>query len=138
MTSYGTVDPLPATGFASARFFFKLSAPVLLATALLGFVMDIVGLGSLIPILQFDLAHNILHLVLALSGFYLGFGGASEGVAKVFAKILGVVYLGLAAIGFVSGSIFGLGSLLGLHIELGENLVHLGLGAYAAYVGFSQ
>lgn len=138
MTSYASPQSTHAATTSNATLYWKISAPVLAVVAVLGFVANMGGFGKLIPsFLEFDVAHNLVHLLIAVAGLYLGFA-ADGGLAKAAAKLFGVVYLGLAAIGFLSATVFGIGSLLGLHLELGENLIHLALGAWAAYVGFSQ
>lgn len=138
MTSYATARPTPVADTSGATLYWKITAPVLAVVAILGFIANIGGFGALIPnFLEFDVAHNLVHLLLAAAGLYLGFA-ADGAVAKSAAKVVGVVYLALAAVGFLSATVFGIGSLLGLHLELGENLIHLVLGAWAAYAGFSQ
>lgn len=139
MTSYASAQPTPAhSGTAAAKLYWKITAPALVAVAALGFVLNLVGAGAFLPrFLEFDVAHNIVHLLLAGVGLYLAFG-ATGALAKTMAKVVGIVYLGLAAVGFLSSTVFGIGSLLGLHLELGENLLHLALGSWAAYAGFSD
>lgn len=139
MASYATAKSPPSNVIADARLYWRLTAPVVGLVAALGFLLNILGLGGLLGgFLSFDYAHNAVHLLIALTGFYLGFGGVEYGVAKGAAKVFGVVYLGLAAVGFLSASVFGIGDLLGLHLEIGENLIHLVLGGWAAYAGFSD
>lgn len=126
----------PAPGL---RVYWKISGVALAAVAALGILLNAVGLGDLLGgFLTFDWTHNVVHVLLAAIALTLGFGSASAAVQKSVAKVFGVVYLALAIVGFLSGSIFGLGTLLGLNLEIGENLVHLALGAWGAYVGFSD
>lgn len=139
MTSYASAQRTPIrSDTAAATLYWKITAPVLGAVAALGFVLNLLGAGAFLPhFLEFDLAHNVVHLLLAGIAAYLGFG-APGSLAKTMAKVVGVVYLALAAVGFLSANVFGIGSLLGLHLELGENLIHLVLGGWAAYAGFSD
>lgn len=119
--------------------YWKVSGVALAAVAALGILLNAIGQGGLLGgFLSFDWTHNIVHVLLAAIALTMGFGSASVATQKMAAKVFGVVYLGLAIVGFLSGTIFGLGTLLGLHLEIGENLVHLALGAWGAYVGFSD
>ena len=52
-------------------------------------------------------------------------------MAKTIAKILGVVFILVGIIGFLAPG------LLGMHLNLAHNLVHLISGALALYFGFS-
>lgn len=121
------------------RLYFKVSGVALAATAALGLALNAIGAGALLGnFLTFDWTHNVVHVLLAAVALALGFGAATPGVARGVAKLVGVVYLGLALVGFASATIFGLGTLVGLHLEIGENLVHLLIGAWGAYAGFSD
>lgn len=129
-----TLDAAPGV-----RVYWKISGVALGATAALGILLNATGLGDLLgAFLTFDWTHNVVHVLLAAIGLTLGFGSAPSAVAKNAAKVFGVVYLLLALMGFVTANLFGVGDLLGLHLEVGENLVHLVLGGWGAYVGFSD
>lgn len=133
-TANRATDPAPGV-----RVYWKISGIALGATAVLGILLNAVGLGDLLGgFLTFDWTHNVVHVLLAAIGISLGFGSASAALAKNAAKLFGIVYLGLAVVGFVTANLFGVGDLLGLHLEVGENLVHLVLGGWGAYVGFSD
>lgn len=139
--SSATATPLGLANGTSpgATLYWRASGVALAAVALLGFAMSAMTKGKFVPgFLDFDLAHNGVHLLLAVVALAVGFGGASRAFSKNLAKVVGVVYLALAAVGFVSADVFGIGKLLGLHLELGENLVHLVLGVWGAYAGFSE
>lgn len=140
MSSYATANtPEPTNVVANARLYWRISAPVVGLVAVLGFLMNVLSLGGLLPgFLEFDFAHNVVHLLIAGAGLYLGYSAIDYAVAKGAAALFGVVYLALALVGFISGSVFGIGNLLGLHLELGENLIHVALGAWAAYAGFAE
>jgi len=138
MSTYATPVPKAQTVIrpALAGLYWKLTAPALGLVALLGFVL---GPASLLGgFLTFDTTHNVVHLALAAVAAILGFLVESGATQKVAARVFGVVYLGLAVAGFLSADVFGVGSLVGLHLEVGENLVHLALGAGALYVGFAE
>jgi FtsH-binding integral membrane protein len=106
----------------------------LAATALLGIVMSIATGGDFVKgFLEFDWTHNVLHVVLAAAALAAGFL-ASGDYAKMYAKVFGIVYVGLAVVGFVAGpDVLGF---LGVHLEIGENLVHLLIGAWGILTGF--
>jgi hypothetical protein len=116
--------------------YWRVSAIALTAVALLGFVVNLfAGNGEGIPsFLEFDYTHNIVHVVLAGAAFVFGFGVTPSNLTKVFAIVFGFVYAGLGVFGFIAPA--GL-DFLHLHLEVGENLVHLALGAYALVAGFT-
>lgn len=76
-----------------------------------------------------NLLHNIVHLLFGIWGLAASRSWAG---AKQFAQIGGVIYLVLAALGFVAPDGFGL-------IPLGGNDIwlHVALGAILAGVGFT-
>lgn len=79
--------------------------------------------------LAFDWTHNIVHVVLAGVALYVGFA-ATGNITTLYAKVFGVVYAGLGVTGFFAAD------LAILHLELGENLVHLLIGAWGIVAGF--
>jgi len=99
----------------------------------LGIVLILVGQRDLLgaDFLAFDWTHNVLHLVLAMVGTYVGFDLAPR-YCNLYAKTFGGTYLALGALGFVWPGI----SATVFHLELGENLVHLALGAWGLAAGF--
>ena len=138
MTSYANAAAAPTRAASPSKTYWKISGPVLLAVALLGFLLNALSLGGLLGgFLSFDWAHNAVHLALAGLALYLGYA-ATAGAAKVMAKAVGAVYVVLALVGFLSANVFGIGNLLGLHLEIGENLIHAALGAWGLYAGFAE
>lgn len=140
-TTYATVTREPATtSLSNARLYWRISGIALAAVAALGIVFNAIPVnqGTLIPeFLAFDWTHNVVHVLLAAIALGMGFSSVDYAVAKTGAKIVGSVYLALGVLGFtpVAGV---LDAMLGLHLELGENLVHIVLGGYGAYVGFAE
>lgn len=122
------------------QLYWRVSGVALAAVAALGFLLVAMGAPALLGkgFLAFDTTHNLVHLLLAVVALTLGFGGPSPALAKTVAKVIGVVYLGLGVLGFLPAVVGALGDLLHLHLELGENLVHVVLGAWGAYVGFTD
>jgi hypothetical protein len=117
--------------------YWRVSAFTLLAVALLGTVLNLVGEPDLLGagFLAFDWTHNIVHFVLAAVALLFGFANLPGGAVKGFAIAVGAVYLGLGALGFVPAVADGLDDALLLHLELGENLVHVLLGAWGLVAG---
>ncbi|HLE97918.1 MAG TPA: hypothetical protein VI997_11150 [Candidatus Thermoplasmatota archaeon] len=135
----GTIASAPAKATSAVQKYWKITAPVLAAVAALGFLLNIIGQADLLgrDFLSFDFTHNFVHTLLAALAFFLGYGDdVGEAVARTGAKIVGVIYLVLAIVGFLDGALFGLGPFLNLHLEIGENLIHLALGGWGAFVGF--
>lgn len=137
-TTYANGPANRAATAGNSKLYWKISGPVLLAVAVLGFLLNAIGLGGLLGgFLSFDWAHNAVHLALALLALYLGYA-AAPALARTMALAVGGVYVVLALVGFLSADAFGIGSLLGLHLEVGENLIHAALGAWGLYAGFSD
>lgn len=138
MTSAVVLGLVPASRVASVGLYCRVSGVALAALAALGFLLVAVGMGGLLDgFLAFDTAHNVLHALLAAITIGLGFGEPRVVPSKAAARALGGAYAALALAGFISGSLFGAGPPLGLHLEVGENLVHLVLGAWGLYAGFA-
>ncbi len=112
--------------------YWRVSAIALGAVALLGIVLNSVGAGTLLGanFLAFDWGHNILHVVLAIAAAVFGWGNLGAGITKTFAIVFGFVYAILGVVGFFVADL-GI-----LSLELGENLVHILLGAWALTAGF--
>lgn len=102
---------------------------VFVVIGLLGFVNN-----PILGIFEVDTLHNIIHL---LSGILaIVFARQGESQATMFAKVFGVVYLLVAALGFIqvsSGKILGLVTINGA-----DNLLHILLAAVLLYVGFAM
>lgn len=126
---------------ANVRTYWRLSGLALAGVAILGIVLNAVYNSPWLldpAFLSFDWAHNVVHVVLAAIALTLGFATISVAIQANFAKVIGIVYLALGVVGFVSGDLFGLEEAIGLHLELGENLFHIVIGAWGAYAGFAN
>jgi hypothetical protein len=112
----------------------RVTGFALAAVALLGIVLQLATNGKFIEgFLVFDWTHDLLHV--ALAGLALAAGFAAGGAyARNYARVFGIVYTGLAVAGFVSGNVVGF---LGIHLELGENLVHAAIGVWGLAAGFT-
>ena len=114
--------------------YWRLSAFALTAVALLGIVLGAMGQADLLGagFLAFDWSHTILHVVLAGAAFLFGFGNLPAKLVRTFAIVFGFVYGALGVLGFFVAD-------LGvIHLELGENLVHLLLGAWGLLAGLGS
>lgn len=113
--------------------YWRVSAFALTGVALLGILINTFAGNSegISGFLVFDWTHNIVHVVLAGAAFIFGFAPVAPAVSKTFAIIFGFVYAGLGVFGFFAD----LGA-IGLGLELGENLIHILLGAWALAAGF--
>ena len=118
--------------------YWRTSGIALAAVAALGIIMSLMSAGAFISgFLEFDWTHNIVHVVLAALALTLGFTTAGASVSRLMAKIVGIVYLLLGILGFIPPVVTLLSDMLGLHLELGENLVHLLIGAWGVVAGFA-
>ena len=106
----------------------KIFGVVLLAVGLLGFFLA--PDGMLFGILDTDFTQNAVHTIAGIIALIVGF--KATGLARNFFRVLGVVYVLVAALGFVSGS-----TVLGLMSgNMADNVLHLAVGIVALWVGF--
>jgi hypothetical protein len=115
--------------------YWRVSAFALTAVALLGIVLTAMDQAALLGanFLAFDWTHNILHVVLAGAAFLFGFANLPANLVRTFAIVFGFVYAGLGVLGFFVSDLGGI-----MHLELGENLVHILLGAWGLVAGFGS
>lgn len=106
---------------------------VFLLVGFLGFILNPTG-GDLLGIFAVNALHNLVHLLFGV----LGIAAAYMGWSRAYLQGVGVIYLLLGVLGFIPGLYLSDGMLLGIvHINLADNLLHLVLGAAAAYFGFA-
>lgn len=117
--------------------YWKVSGMGLAAIAILGIIVNILfGNQQGIPgFLVFDWTHNIVHVALAALALGVGFGNVNLAIARPLALVVGIVYLALGVVGFIAGNLF---SFMGLHLQFGENLVHLLIGAWGVFVAMAN
>jgi hypothetical protein len=131
--------------FGDLNIYWKTSGLALTAVALLGIVLNLIGgnyaytpnVAVMESLLVFDWTHNVVHVVLAALALTLGFGSFSKAISANTAKVVGIVYIALGVLGFVPAVTDLLQSTLGLGLEAGENLIHLALGVWGTYAGFT-
>ena len=120
----------------NTKLYAKVTGVVLALVAVLGAIFSLANDGAFIDnFLAFDWTHNVVHFVLAAVALYIGFM-ATGNLANLYAKAFGIVYLALGVVGFIPAVNDALASALLLEIELGENLVHLLIGAWGIAAGF--
>lgn len=115
--------------------FWRASGILLIIIALAGFGLTAAGQARMLGrAAVFDDTHNTIHLALGLFALAIGIGRSKPALRRRAAPVFAAIYLGLAVLGMISASIFGFGTLVGMRLELGENVLHLALGVWAAYV----
>jgi len=111
------------------RLYARMTGIVLLLIGLMGFMMD-----DFMGLIQFDIVHNTIHLLMAVVALYIGFGTEDTWLSHLFAEVMGFVLVVLGLMGFINPTFFGL---LGpFHLEPVENLLHLVLGLWGIGVTF--
>lgn len=137
-----------ANPITNAKTYAQITGIALAAVAVLGIVLSLMGTDGMYGLfcsepsattckgeaaetsfLGFDWTHNIVHVVLAAIALYVGFAAPANYVGT-YAKVFGIVYLALGVAGFFVADL-GI-----LHLELGENLVHLVIGLWGVVAGF--
>lgn len=120
------------------RAYWLGSGVILALVAATGFVMTAQGKAvELSPWLVFDPPHDIAHAGLAGVALLVGILPLPGAVSRRIAVGVGTFYLALGVLGFLNGNLYGYPQRFGvrLHLEVVENLLHLALGAWGAYVG---
>lgn len=82
--------------------------------------------------------HDALHLALGGASLALAFARLPPARTRALAGSAATLYLGLAALGILSPTLFGYGRWLGLRLDVSENILHAAIGAWAAYVASNQ
>lgn len=101
---------------------------------LLGVGGLLMGEGHLFGLLNIDITEDIVHLLSGGLLAYLGFMQRDEGLTRNAVGVLGIVYLLVGLLGFVTPNLFGM---VPNGYTVADNLVHLvigGLFVYSAYV----
>jgi len=118
------------TGATVTRQYAKLAGVVII---LLGVVGLILGEQSLGGVLNIDIVEDIIHLVTGGLMAYVGFSSSDDDLLRKVVGGLGVVYLLVGLLGFVTPMLFGL---LPSGYSVVDNLIHLLLGVAGIYLGF--
>jgi len=119
--------------------FLKVGGIILILVAILGFI-GIIGptADSLFGTAwYFDDAENIAHLVLGIVAWILVYYG-SENIQKLVVQILGVVGI-LVGLYSIIGPVTTGTNLLGAQLQNPtDTILHIAVGAWALYAGFSK
>lgn len=100
---------------------------------LLGIVGLIAGEGHLFGLINIDIAEDIIHLITGGLMVYVGFAQSDVALARTVVGGLGVVYLLVGIVGFISTTVFGL---FPSGYTWADNLVHLLLGVLGIAVAW--
>ena len=100
---------------------------VLVLVGLAGFVMA----SPLLGLFEVNALHNVIHIVTGALLIWASMQGMGQ--MMLWGKILGVVYLVVAIVGFVMPDMFGL-----MTMNMMDNVLHLVLAAVFLYAGFMQ
>lgn len=118
-----------------SRLFALIIGLVFLVAGVLGYIPGITTSGGmLLGIFEVDAIHNIVHLAVGILGIGAWYW---ERWSRLYCQVLGVFYLIVGILGFVPALMTADGLLLGLfHVNAADNVLHLVVGAVAAYAGF--
>ena len=127
---------------AFANLYARITGPVVLLVGILGIVSQATGYYGYFgdsrtdtsAFLLWDYTHSAIHVGLGIAAIAAGYFTLISPL--LFARVIGAVYVVLGVLGFVNGDLFVGASLGGLHVELGENIIHLALGAAGLVAGF--
>jgi hypothetical protein len=102
---------------------------IFLLVGILGFIPGngIVGAGSLF---ETDAVHNVVHLIFGIILVWVAVKAAEK--APTTLKVVGVIYLLLAIVGFIQGD-----NILGIAANGADHWLHLVLGIVIGGLGFS-
>ena len=114
-----------------ARQFAQIVGVVLLLLGVVGLILG--DPPPLAGLLNIDLVEDIVHLLTGALLAYVGFASRDNSLLKSVVGGLGVVYLLVGVLGFISATLFGL---LTHPYTIGDNIVHLLIGALGIYFGF--
>ena len=91
------------------------------------FTMD----GYLFGFFIFNFFHNLVHIV---SGVIAVLAAFKFTYAKWYFRLFGLVYLVVAILGFMHAEIL---SMVGLHMNLADNILHIVIALVALYLGWA-
>ncbi len=116
-------------GSDGVRNYARIIGIVLLITGVVGLLLG----NMLFGLFNSDLLEDIIHLGSGALMAYVGFAVSDNGLARTLVGGLGVVYLLVGILGFITPTLFGL---IPTGYTLADNLLHLGLGILGIVVGF--
>ncbi len=98
---------------------------------LLGVVGLLLGDELFLGILNIDLVEDLVHLLSGSLLAYIGFGRTDGGTVRSVVGVVGIVYLLVGILGFITPMLFGL---IPNGYTIFDNLVHLALGVLGLVV----
>jgi len=112
------------------RIYCRITGVLLLAAGVLGLLnLGVPGVLSLQ-----EPAEIALHFLAGLIACVVGFAPMDKSLAKLYSGVFGLVYLLLAAAGFINPDLIpGV-----IHLDVACNLLHLGLGVWGTLVGLFE
>ena len=112
----------------AARTYAQVVGVVLI---LLGVVGLLLGDELFLGILNIDVVEDIVHLLSGGLLAYIGFGRTDDGTVRSVVGVVGVVYLLVGILGFITPMLFGL---IPNGYTIFDNLIHLALGVLGLVV----
>jgi hypothetical protein len=109
-----------------AKLYAQVVGIVLLLVGVVGlFTSKLLGANTTV-------VHNLFHLASGAIGAYTGFSGSGY---RLFAQVFGVVYTLVSLIGFASPGVL---AGLAVPVDTSYNLIHLVIGVWGVWAGFSK
>lgn len=110
--------------------------------AVVGVVLVLLGVGGLLlgdrqllGLLNIDILEDLVHILSGGLLAYVGLGQRDEGLARSVVGVVGIVYLLVGVLGFVTPNLFGL---LPSGYTIVDNIIHLALGLLGILIGFTS
>lgn len=110
------------------RIFAVLFGLIFLAIGVMGYLPQFVMDGNLFGYFEVDSIHNMVHIV---SGVLALLAAASASYSRIYFQLFGLIYGIVTLLGFVLG-----GDLFIMHVNLADNILHLGISLVSLYLGF--
>lgn len=111
------------------RFIAIIFGVAFIFAGVAGFMPAFATNGYLFHFFEVDSAHNIVHIV---SGVLAIMAATNRKYTKLYFRIFGIIYLAFGIAGF-----WNQGDLFLMHVNTADNLLHLGIGVLALYLGFA-
>jgi hypothetical protein len=105
---------------------------LLLAAGAGGFVPQLTPDGLLLGIFAVDTMHNVVHVITGILAIAMGVAGVAQ--ARMFFRLIGVVYAVIAVLGFVGGRD---GHVMGMAMNMADHLLHVGIAILGLALGFA-
>jgi hypothetical protein len=116
-------------GQGLARAYAQVAGVILLVVGVVGLVIP----GTMITVLNSDLLEDVVHIVTGGILAYAGFMIRDNATVRTVVGGLGVVYLVVGVLGFVTPNLLGL---LPTGYTVFDNVLHLGLGVISIAVAW--